>query len=114
MPPATGHCWQQCHRRHAAPPLPARLLALAQSALWGFLAFLLWTQTFATNLALSLLLLMVTILLFLESACPSHPHLYRVRRSGSTAIVAPCRQRAGPAGGSSAGTAPAGTRWQAR
>ncbi|KAI7846435.1 hypothetical protein COHA_000047 [Chlorella ohadii] len=47
------------------------------SALWAFLAFLLWTCTFGTNLALNLLLLMVTILLALESACPSHPHLYR-------------------------------------
>lgn len=83
--------------RVSRPPiLPARTppaLALApQSGVWAFLAFLLWTCTFGTNLALSLLLLMVTVLLGLEAACPSHPHLYRVGglRQGCRRLAAGC------------------------
>ena len=50
--------------------------------MWGFLAFLLWTATFGTNLVLNALLLMIAVLLWLEAACPSHPSLYRVRALG--------------------------------
>lgn len=64
--------------------------ACAQSALWGVLSFLLWTQTFKTNLALNQLLLWVAILLWLEAACPTHPSLYRVRRHPLTHLVTAC------------------------
>ncbi|KAL4457613.1 hypothetical protein ABPG75_012478 [Micractinium tetrahymenae] len=56
---------------------PSAKGAAAFSALWGFLSFLLWTATFGTNLVLNLLLLMVVVLLWLESACTSHPQLSR-------------------------------------
>lgn len=71
----------------ARPPSSLPVPCAVQSALWAFLAFLLWTCTFGTNLALNLLLLMVTILLGLEAACPSHPHLYKAR--GSRLVGAP-------------------------
>lgn len=64
--------------------------ACVQSALWGVLSFLLWTQTFKTNLALNQLLLWVAILLWLEAACPTHPSLYRVRRHPLDQLVTAC------------------------
>ncbi|PSC70767.1 GPR1 FUN34 yaaH family protein [Micractinium conductrix] len=56
---------------------PSPTGAAAPNAVWGFLAFLLWTATFGTNLVLNALLLMIAVLLWLEAACPSHPSLYR-------------------------------------
>jgi hypothetical protein len=56
--------------------------------MWGFLALMLWTATFGTNLVLNMLLLMLSILLWLEAACQSHPGLYRARTSAVGCCVA--------------------------
>lgn len=78
--PAGALCAQPCRCGGLTFHLPAVLPTLAaQNAMWGFLAFLLWTATFGTNLVLNMLLLMLSILLWLEAACQSHPGLYRVR-----------------------------------